>query len=297
MIALDGLAPVDALALAAILAKAAGYGAALLAMGGPLFLVAFPEAEESVRRLARRVAVAAALVLVAVLALRFGIRAMRISGMGLAGATDPMMLGLIWDSPLGTAAIWRGAGAVLVLGLMLSGRAGLLAGLAGAGAIAVSFSLVGHSLGEPRLVLGVLVASHVLAVAFWVGALLPLRRAATTPDGARLLHRFGVLASVAVAVLAVAGVAFAWHVSGSLAAFLGAAWSWILIAKLAGVGGLLALAALNRWRLVPALAAGKPGTAATLRRSISIEIALVALVLLATATLTTVTTPPDRMLP
>ena len=39
------------------------------------------------------------------LALRFGIRAARISGMGFEGATDPMMLGFVWESPLGTAAM------------------------------------------------------------------------------------------------------------------------------------------------------------------------------------------------
>ena len=37
---LDGLAPVDGWALLAIAAKALGYAAALVAMGGPLFLLA-----------------------------------------------------------------------------------------------------------------------------------------------------------------------------------------------------------------------------------------------------------------
>lgn len=102
---MQGLATIDVWALAAILAKAAGYASALLAMGGPLFLATFRAAPVDVLRLARRIAVIAALVGMAVLAMRFGIRAARISGMGLPGATDTMMLGFVWDSPLGTAAL------------------------------------------------------------------------------------------------------------------------------------------------------------------------------------------------
>jgi len=292
VIGLAGLAPLDGWTLVAILARAAEYGAALLAIGGPLFLAAFPEARPEVRRLARRMAVAAALLVLAILTLRFGIRAARISGMGVAGMTDVMMLGLIWDGPMGTAALWRGTGAALVLGLMLPGRAGLVAGLVGAGALAVSFAMVGHSVGEPRALLGGLIVVHVLAIAFWIGALAPLHRAAALPNGAALLHRFGRLASWTVAALIFAGTVFAWRVSGSLVALLGSAWGWVLIAKLVGVAGLLILAALNRWRLVPALSRDDAGAIRALRCSIAVEGGIVALVLLATATLTTVTTIP-----
>jgi putative copper resistance protein D len=67
---LDGLAPIDGWALLAILAKAAGYAAALVAMGGPLFVAVFRFAPDDVLRLARKLAVIAALLGLAVLALR-----------------------------------------------------------------------------------------------------------------------------------------------------------------------------------------------------------------------------------
>ncbi|KAG1648079.1 Laccase-1 [Nymphon striatum] len=51
---MEGLAPIDAWALAAIIAKAAGYGAALLAMGGPLFVLVFSGASADVVKLARK---------------------------------------------------------------------------------------------------------------------------------------------------------------------------------------------------------------------------------------------------
>ena len=54
---------------------------------------------------------------------------------------------------------------------------------------------------------------------------------------------------------------------------------------------LLGLAALNKLRLTPALLRQDKGAAQSLRRSVLVEIALVALILLATATLTTVSAP------
>ena len=125
--------------------------------------------------LARRLAIAAALIGLAVLALRFGIRAARISGMGFEGATDPMMLGFVWESPLGTAAVWRGLGWVAILAILIP-RVGQWIALAGSLAVAVSFAQVGHTLGEPRGALAILLVLHLLAAAFWVGALALLLR-------------------------------------------------------------------------------------------------------------------------
>lgn len=292
---MTGLAPIDGLAVLAILAKAIGYGAALLAMGGVLFSIVFANrAEAPALRLARQLAVAAAIVGLAVLALRFGVRAARISGMGFEGATDPMMLGFVWESPLGTAAIWRSLGELAILAVVAP-RIGQWIALAGSGAVAVSFAQVGHSLGEPRVALAALLVLHLLAAAFWVGALAPLRRAALSPMGADVLHHFGKIAAFGVAALIVAGAALAYFLSGSLGALFGTAYGLGLIAKVGIVSILLGLAALNKVRLVPALRAEEPGATQALRRSVSWEMLAVALILLATATLTSVTTPPINL--
>ena len=292
---MEGLAPIDGWAIAAIIAKAVGYGAALLAMGGPLFVLVFRSSSNDVRQLARKVAVIAALIGLAVLALRFGIRAARISGMGLSGAVDPMMLGFVWDSPLGAAAIWRGAGELLVVALLIRGIVGLSAGLIGALLIAVSYTFVGHSLGDPRWLLASLLTLHLLAAAFWIGAFLPLRHAVGQPEGARLLYRFGNVASLTVALLVVVGLIFAWLMTGSFSNLLSTAYGKTLLAKLGVVSGLMALAALNKWRFVPALASGTPAAVRHLRRSIQIEAIAVLLILMATATLTSITTPPVNL--
>ena len=292
---MEGLAPIDGWAITAIIAKAVGYGAALLAMGGPLFVLVFRSSSNDVRQLARKVAVIAALIGLAVLALRFGSRAARISGMGLSGAVDPMMLGFVWDSPLGAAAIWRGAGELLVVALLIRGIVGLSAGLIGALLIAVSYTFVGHSLGDPRWLLASLLTLHLLAAAFWIGALLPLRHAVGQPEGARLLHRFGNVANLTVALLVIVGLIFTWQMTRSLSNLLSTAYGWTLLAKLGVVSGLMALAALHKWRFVPALASGTPAAVPHLRRSIQIEAIAVLLILLVTATLTSITTPPVNL--
>ena len=299
MFAVEGLAPIDGWVLAAILAKAVGYAVALLAMGGPLFLAVFArEAErggDGLTRFVRRITAAAALALLAVLALRFGIRAARISGMGLGGMVDPVMLGFVWDSPLGSAAVWRGIGAALVLAILVPTRLALVPAIVGAVLIAGSYAQVGHSLGEPRWLLATLLGIHLLAVAYWVGALPPLRRSATGTHGAALLHRFGTIATGVVGLLVAVGVTFAWWLLGSATALFGTAYGWVLLFKIAGVAVLLGFAARNKLRWVPALAAGERGAATALRRSIAWEGAAVAVILLATATLTSVTTPPVNL--
>ena len=292
---MTGLAPIDGLVVLAIVAKATGYGAALLAMGGVLFTVIFAKrAEASVLRLARKLAVGAALVGLAVLAVRFGIRAARISGMGLEGAMDPMMLGFVWESPLGTAAIWRGIGELAILAIVVP-RMGKWIALAGSVAVAISFAQVGHALGDPRAALASLLVLHLLAAAFWVGALIPLRRAALTSAGADILHSFGTTAAYGVAALIVAGTTLAWLLSGSVTALFGTAYGLGLLLKVAIVVVLLGFAALNKVKLVPAVRAEEPGAIHALQRSISMEISAVAVILLATATITIVMTPPVNL--
>ena len=162
-------------------------------------------------------------------------------------------------------------------------------------AVAISFAQVGHALGEPKAALAVLLVMHLLAAAFWVGALVPLYKAARDPAGADLLHHFGNVAAFGVVVLIIAGTTLAWLLSGSVTALFGTAYGLALLLKVTIVAGLLGFAALNKVRLVPALRAEKPGSILALRRSISMELLAVIMILLATATLTSVTTPPVNL--
>ena len=295
MFALEGLAPLDGWVVAAIVAKALGYGAALLAAGGPLFLAAFPKASDGtrghVRRITRLSALAAALLMV----LRLDIRAGRISGMGVEGMVDPVMVSIVWESPFGDSILLRGIGLALVLFSAL--HAAWALGIAALGSVLVawSYAQVGHSLGEPRLVLAALLTVHLLTAAFWVAALLPLHWGAARVPGAVVLQRFGTIATGTVPTLVIVGGIFAYLMVGSLAGLVGTAYGIALLAKVAIVSLLLGLAAHNKLRLVPSIARGEPGAAAALRRSVAWEGAAIAAILLLTATLTSITTPPANL--
>jgi copper transport protein len=167
--------------------------------------------------------------------------------------------------------------------------------LVGALAALLSYAFAGHVVtAGPRWATVPALLAHASAVAFWVGSLLPLRAALDDDDAAALLRRFSRAAACAVAVLVVAGFVIAAIQVRGFAALVATAYGWMLLAKLALVGGLLALAALNKWRLTPALARGEPGAVLALRRTIGAELALVAAILVATAALGT--TPPPRAL-
>ena len=292
MFALEGLAPVDGWVIAAIAAKALWYGATLVAIGGVLFVLLFERDDRPLADLVRRIVVYSAAAMLAILALGFGIQSARISGMGVQGMVEPMMLGFVWESPLGNLALWQIVGAILVAFILARNFFAQILAAFGAVAIALSFTQIGHSLGEPRWALASLLALHILAVSYWIGALFPLYRAAGSSSGAALLHRFGTLAVWIVGGLVAAGVTYAWLVSGSVSALFGTAYGWVLIGKVCFVSGLLALAAVNKLRLVPDLDNDRFGASQSLRRSISVEAAIVGLILVVTSSLTTITTPP-----
>lgn len=292
---MNGLVTIDELAVLAIFAKAIGYASAMIAIGGVLFATFFASrADAYILRLAQQLAVGAATIGLAILALRFSIRAARISGMGFEGAISPMMLGFIWDSPLGTAAIWRALGYIGIIAIWVP-LIGRWLALAGALSVAISYTQVGHTLGEHRAELAAFLVLHILAVAFWIGALAPLRRAVLLPKGAELLHYFGKVALFGVGVLIVAGAVIAYLLTGSIENLFGTTYGVVLVIKIGLVSCLLCLALLNKSWLVPALLKGKQDAPKSLRRSILLEMLIVALILLLTATMTSVMIPPNRL--
>src|SRR5258706_536957 len=107
-------------------------------------------------------------------------------------------------------------------------------------------------------------------------------------EAPRMAGGFSAIAGWLVPLILVVGLGMAWILAGSLAV-LRQPYGQLLIAKIVGFALLMLLAAANRWRLVPALAAGSPVSA--LRRSILMEIALLVAVLSTTAVLTTYYSP------
>lgn len=123
-------------------------------------------------------------------------------------------------------------------------------------------ALVGHTRAyEPSTLLVVTDAIHLSAGAIWIGGLVGL--ALTLPsvagrplDGARLLSRFSMLAGGLVAALALAGVLLGWRIVGSWSDLFGETWGRLLLVKVGLVLVVLAIAAWNRFRLVPRVTEG-----------------------------------------
>ncbi len=149
-------------------------------------------------------------------------------------------------------------------------QAWMLAALA-AGALAWA----GHAVAVESAALAapLLDTLHVLAAGTWLGALLPLAlllRAASAEAGADgrpfavlAARRFSAVALGAMTLLVATGLWNAWVQVASIPALVGTRYGWLLLAKVALLAPVLALAVINRRRLIPSLsgdaaAVGRP---------------------------------------
>ena len=210
-----------------------------------------------------------------------------------ASAFDADAWGIVAESRSGLS-VAVGAAGLLLVALPGAGRAGVALPALGGVLFAGSHALVGHTTmlaGGPLP--AALVAFHVAVAAWWAGSLLPLAWTAARegPRAAALVEGWARAAALAVPAMAAAGLALSARLLGGIAPLLASAYGLVLVAKVALVCAMLALAAHNRFRLTPALAAGAPGAGARLARSIRVEAAVALLVLWAVAELTSVSPP------
>jgi copper transport protein len=170
-----------------------------------------------------------------------------------------------------------------------------LAVLALAG-VGISLAASGHAAtAPPEVVTRPAVFLHGIGVAFWIGALAPLVALLRTApcEAAATVQRFSRVAVPVVGGLALAGLTLAIIQLESVHALVATKYGIILAIKLVLVAAMLALAALNRVRLTPALARGTTA-AKSLSRSIVVECALAAGILCVVAGWRF--TPPPRSL-
>jgi putative copper resistance protein D len=274
----------DLFGLAAIITKFALYLGVLTATGTVMATRLF--------RLDRTNVLAAAFASLGLLAtiFEFLLRGANLTG-DASGMIDPEMLSLLWATPVGTAFMVRVLGLTLLIFGLFLGRIGIWISVLG-GVIAVgSIGQVGHIADRGALLLDITLMIHLLAIALWIGILTPLRRLASSAssfaNAATVGHQFGVIASVTVPGLIVAGVYMSYQLVGSLAALTETEYGRALIVKLLLLGLLLALAAANKLRFVPALRAGDPSAARHLSKSIRVEWVIISAVFGTTAVLTT----------
>jgi putative copper export protein len=238
-----------------------------------------------------RFAAAAALVLTVV---HYVLTPARMAG-GLSGTFDPSLDSLLLRSNDGGATIARVVGlALLALSLDRASRLNTLVGAGSATVVLLSFVLTGHTAIHPlRLALAPLLAVHVAVVAFWFGALWPLKTVAASEPNERAgatIARFSALATRLVPLILVCGALMAVVFIRSFAE-LATGYGAMVLAKTLGFGVLLGLGALNKWRYAPRIAAGDRVASAALGRTALVEWALIAAILMATAVMTSLFAP------
>jgi copper transport protein len=212
---------------------------------------------------------------------------------GLADALDLTILAKVLGTGFGLAALVRLGGLIALLVALTQRDFVAMLGTTGALAVAASFVLTGHTVRLDAPVFSALLFFHLLAVAFWTGSFIPLIRATRGTDveaTRELMLAFSAIAVVLVPGLAAAGAAIAWFLIGELPALVTTPYGLALSAKITLVAGMLVLAAVNKWRLVPALPTGRAAMA-RLRRSIFLEAALAVAVSVVTTALTSVPPP------
>ncbi len=214
---------------------------------------------------------------------------------------------------------WKARVAALVVavlaGWFAGGRAAWLWVVAlASGAALVTLAWTGHgatgdgAVGWVHLAADIL---HLLAAGVWLGALLALVLLVTRPasrvDAAhvalsyRALHGFGTIGTIVVGTVIVTGLVNGWLLvgAGNVASLGASPYGRLLLAKLALFTAMLGLAALNRFRLTPALgraiaSADHADALVMLRASLALETALAVVILGLVAWLGTLE-PPASM--
>lgn len=267
--------------------RAIQYGAAALVLGVPAFMLYSRAALAGARPgwPSPTVRFGAVVLLLATLAALVAQTAVMAGS--LAEAVKPETLGfMVSGTALGAAYVVRAALAALALLLALALRGDRLWWSLAVPAvlIAASFAWTGHGGATegvwrwPHLAADVI---HAVAALIWIGALaafVALARQRSGADGlAAALVGFASTGTIAVTALVLSGLVNVWVLVGprGLPALLSTPWGLLLAIKLTAFAGMLALAALHRYRLAPALpAAADASSLARLRRTLAAEFAL-----------------------
>lgn len=286
---------------------------AILASAGAVWVGSALRRPDEPTPVGRPVTVLGALGLLAVV-LQVPVQASLATGQGLGSIGEAGVLGIALADGVGWSLAITGIGLLALLvtsGLPFRGHVRRLA-LSGAALAPVGLVVTGHTRTMSPAALGYLAdAAHVAAGAVWLGGLGALlsavrrRRAEGDVAGAaEAVARFSGWAGAVVAVVVAAGLVLAWIEVGSLSALTSTTYGRYLTAKVVVALLVIAGAAWNRFRLVPAVvapsvapdAAGDtdPGSAAeaawrALQRVVRLEVVGLVVVLILTGQLANTT--------
>ena len=230
-----------------------GYLGLLLAAGVAVFsalLLPADGALDAARARLRRTTLAAAVV--AVLAWWAAVPLVALYQLGLPAS------GLGDGSTWSALATWEYVvPAAVTVGLVVAAGAPRSLALVGCLVALAAPALTGHTRAtSPEALVIAVDVLHLLAGALWLGGLVGIAivladRASRDGTGAVVVSRFSAWAAGILAVLVVAGSLMAWRVTGSWAALFDTTYGTLLIVKVLVVLVAIAIAAWNRFALLP----------------------------------------------
>ncbi len=202
-------------------------------------------------------------------------------GTGIAGAFAAAGWRAAADSSYALTVLVAFLACIAALASLATPRVGKPFSLVAFVAIGAALSLSGHASRAPFSLAWAAVFLHTAAVAFWTGSLLPLLVLLRRSDNAALavLARFSATIPFAIAGLLTGGVLLVLVQIDAPSDLWTTAYGRILAAKLAAVAVLFALAAVNRFAITPVVRTDSASGAFALRRSITVELVLVVVVL------------------
>ena len=271
------------------------YAAALLAAGGVLFLVWVHDRRPDERAPLVRTVTRAAVAAIVVTIVSFGVQAALVTGLGIGAAWNGAALGDVAGSTFGASSAGLLVGLVILLvGVRRMWDAWAVV-VAAVGAVVTigAFAITGHTAtSTPRWLVVSADIAHALAAAAWFGGLVlllsVLRRRKVEDDpvgGATLVSSFSTMATFAIVVVSVAGLALGWVEVRALRALWSTGYGVTLLIKVALVGLILLVGGYNKRRLVPSIRAAGEGAWAKLRSTVLIEVIGLLLVISVTAVL------------
>jgi len=275
--------------------RALSFVALFQAAGVAMFLALFGRLLSTTHDAVRRVGSLSALIALGLLLAQYLLEAARMSG-EVSGIMDPSLQALVLHSSAATALAWRLAGLAFILVSLRSDTVtSAVFSVTGVVLLITAFALMGHTASHPqRWLTTLLLVAHLLVVAFWFGALAPLHIASSREapmTAAMVINAFSATALWIVPLLFAAGATLCALLLPDLASALRTTYGQLLIVKVAGFAILMGLAALNKWRLGPAVASGDMRVAVAFRRSLKAEYLLIVGVLSVTAALTSFYSP------
>ena len=276
-----------------VILRSASFIALFQAAGMVLFIAMFGRRLEASLPALRRITTLTAIAAAAFLIGQYALEAARMAD-DMAGIADPSLQMLAMHSASSAVLVLRLLGLSVIVGALGRGDLGMTVSVIGAAGVIASFLLIGHTAAHPfRWALASLLLLHLLIVAFWLGALPPLYLATRRESAliaAKVTDSFSRVAAWAVPGIFAVGLLMGLVLVRHLAEFR-LAYGISLLSKAGGFALLMGLAALNKWRLGPAIASGNPESLRAFRSSLIVEYLLIGTVLSITAAMTTLFSP------